>query len=119
MLPRRRPVVPVAHVCVDGASVDAIYACVLVVLVPHAACRCVETETNSQPVESSWRRPLLPLPSPAAARATAAAAGPGEALPLHHWLGAALTGGCLGLLRGLLLLPGEHLLPSKTIARLM
>ena len=99
--------------CTSCTRVRRWYACVLVVLVPRAACQCVETETNSQPVESSWRRPLLPLPSPAAARATAAAAGPGEALPLHHRLGAALTRGCLGLLRGLLLLPGEHLLPSK------
>ncbi len=83
LLPRRRPVVPIAHVRIDGASIHAVHASILVMLGSRAPGWRVEPETDRQSVEPCRRRPLLPrLPAGGgSAAASAAAAGSCGALP--------------------------------------
>ncbi len=85
LLSRRRPVVPIAHMCIHGTGVNAVQTRVLVVLRSGAARRSVETETDREPIEPRRRRSLLALPAPPAGgpatTRSAAAAGAREGFP--------------------------------------
>jgi len=117
LLSRRRPVVPIAHMCIHGTGVNAVHTRVLVVLRPVAARRSVEAETDREPIEPRRRRSLLalsapPAGGPAATTRSAAAASAREGFPLRHCLVSALTCRRLRLV-SLLLLSDQHLLPSR------
>ena len=90
LLSRRRPVVPIAHMCIHGTGVNAVQTRVLVVLRSGAARRSVEAETDQEPIEPRRWRSLLALPAPPAGgpatTRSAAAAGAREGLPLRSCL---------------------------------
>jgi hypothetical protein len=121
LLSRRRPVVPIANMCIHGTGVNAVHTRVLVVFRPGAARRSVETETDREPIEPRRWRSLLALPAPSAGGPAttrpATAAGAREGFPLCTSLVSAWTRRCLWLVC-LLLLPEHHLLPSRDIEKI-
>jgi hypothetical protein len=113
LLPRRRPVVPITHMRIDGASIHAVHASILVMLGSRAPGWRVEPEADRQSVEPCRRRPLLPRARLPASGDSAAAAGSCGALSFSGWLASAQTRRRLWLVQRLLPLSGKHLVPSE------